>query len=121
MKIYTPSNFSVYLGNFVTYAGLNGRSRGTALIYSVAMRSETIWSRVRERPFKPFGLNTSDGKAYDVSHPEMIHLSKNRIIISVYDKGQKPDEDIPSRDVYVSPLYVASLEDLPEQRRRASA
>lgn len=77
------------------------------------MTSETIWARIREKPFKPFRLNTSGGKGYDVAHPEIIHLSKQRVIIAIYDPTETPGEDIPSRDVTISPLHVASLEDLP--------
>jgi hypothetical protein len=82
------------------------------------MSSETIWTRIRQRPFEPFRLNTSAGKSFDIMHPEMIHLSKNRVIVAIYDKGEKPGEDIPSRDAFISPLHVASLEDLPRGRKR---
>ena len=77
------------------------------------MSSQTIWDRMREKPFRPFRLNTSDGKGYEVPHPETIHVSKHRIIISIYDANETPGEDIASRDVTISPLHVASLEDLP--------
>jgi hypothetical protein len=80
------------------------------------MTSDNIWSRVRRKPFKAFRLNTSDGKHYDILHPEMILLSKNSLTIAVYDKGDKPGETLPSREVFVSPLHVASLEDLPQRK-----
>ena len=41
------------------------------------MTSATIWNRIRQQPFKPFRLNSSDGKHYDILHPEMIYVSKN--------------------------------------------
>jgi len=81
------------------------------------MTSATIWNRIRQQPFKPFRLNSSDGKHYDILHPEMIYVSKNSVVVAIYDRGEKPGESLPSRDVYISPLHVASAEDLPAPRR----
>lgn len=81
------------------------------------MTSDNIWNRVRERPFRSFKLNTSDGKSFEVLHPEMITVSKNRITVAIYDPTDRPGEDVPSRDVSISPLHVASVEDLPPWER----
>ena len=84
------------------------------------MSSDTIWQRLRRLPFTAFRLRVSDGKYYDVLHPEMIHLTKQSVNISVYDPGEKPGVDLASRMVIISPLHVTSVEDIPK-RRKASA
>jgi len=83
------------------------------------MSSETIFDRVREKPFRPFRMRTSDGEHYDIHHPEMIKLMKQRIILFFYD-GDRSDEGWVSaeRSVTVSPLHVVSLEDVPERRAK---
>jgi len=73
---------------------------------------------MREKPFKPFRINTSDGKSYDIVHPEMILINKNRVTVAIYDEGEVPGEDLPSREAIISPLHVASVEDVPPPRSR---
>jgi hypothetical protein len=85
------------------------------------MSSETLWARMRRQPFKPFRIHTSDGRHYDVFHPEMIYISKSSVVVAIYDRSEKPGEDLPSRDAILSPLHVASVVDLPIERRRKSA
>jgi len=77
------------------------------------MSSDTIWSRIREKPFRPFRLNTSDGKSFEVFHPEMILLTKNRVTIAIHDPQLDVENELPDREVVISPLHVASLEDVP--------
>ncbi len=83
------------------------------------MSSDTIWSRIREKPFRPFKLNTSDGKSYAVFHPEMILLTKSRVTIAIYDRQTHIGKAIPNREVVISPLHVASLEDINGRKARA--
>ena len=87
------------------------------------MITETLWMRMRRRPFKPFRIQTSDGKHYDVLHPEMIYTSKNSVVVAIYDRNQKPGEELASRDAILSPLHAASVVDIPSggQQSRKSA
>lgn len=82
------------------------------------MSAETIWSRIREKPFRPFRLNTSDGRTFNVEHPEKILISKHRVTIAIYDEASDPQVDLPSREVVISPLHVASLEDIPSPQAK---
>lgn len=84
------------------------------------MSSDAIWQRLRRQPFTPFRLRVSDGKHYDILHPEMVFLTKQAVNISVYDRGEKPGQDVPARQVIISPLHVTSVEAMPT-RKRASA
>ena len=81
------------------------------------MTTDSLWTRIREKPFKPFRLLLSSGQGYDVRHPEFIAISKHRIVISI-DEGA---DDLPERQVVISPLHVTSAEDLPERPAEAAA
>ena len=83
------------------------------------MTAEGILSRVRRRPFVPFRLHLSGGTYHDVTHPEMMLVTKIGIILAVYDVGQDPDE-IPARDVLISYLHITSIEDLPAKSHATS-
>lgn len=80
------------------------------------MSTETIWGRIRRRPFHPFFLQTSGGRRYPVFHPEMILLTKTSIAIALTAKGLDSTEEVPSRMVTISPLHVSSVENMPEPK-----
>jgi hypothetical protein len=81
------------------------------------MTTDSLWTRIREKPFRPFSLHVSGGQSYPVRHPEYIAISKNRIVISIEERDQ-PDE-LPDRQVVISPLHVTAAEDLLERTSAA--
>lgn len=84
------------------------------------MTADSLFARLRRRPFVPFRLILSSGTTYDITHPEMLFISKSGITLAIYDKDQRvsPDE-IPSREVLISFLHVAATEDLPQPMSKA--
>ena len=46
------------------------------------MNADTIREWLNRRPFEPFELRLSNGEAYQVRHPEVVALGKNRIAIA---------------------------------------
>lgn len=84
------------------------------------MTADAVFARLRRRPFAPFRLILSSGTTYDVTHPEMLFISKSGITVAIYDKDQRPSpEEIPPRESLVSFLHVAATEDLPQPMSRA--
>lgn len=79
------------------------------------MTADAVFARLRRRPFVPFRLILSSGTTYDILHTAMLFVSKSRITVAIFDKGQdaSPDE-IPLREPLVSYLHVAATEDLPQ-------
>ena len=77
------------------------------------MSAETLWTRIREKPFRPFRLLLSSGDSYDVRHPEFILITKHRVTIAITNPNQ-PD-GLAEREVVVSPLHIAGAEDLPQK------
>ena len=45
--------------------------------------SADISKRLSEQPFQPFRIVTSSGEAYDVTHPEVLFLSKRVAYVGV--------------------------------------
>lgn len=95
------------------YSAINGYN-----IY--VMTADSLFARLRRRPFVPFRLILSSGTTYDITHPEMLFVSKSGITLAIYDKDQRvsPDE-IPSREALISFLHVAATEDLPQPMSKA--
>jgi hypothetical protein len=84
------------------------------------MTADSLFARLRRRPFVPFRLILSSGTTYDILHPEMIFISKTGLTVAIYDKQQKPSPDeIPVREALVSYLHVAATEDIPQPMSRA--
>ena len=83
------------------------------------MRTIEIEKQRSERPFVPFRLCLSDGKGYDVRHPEMLIVSRTVLAVAVH----KPRSRQPERVVLCDPVHVVRLEPLlngrPKARRAA--
>jgi hypothetical protein len=74
------------------------------------MDPENLLELVRHRPFEPFRLIVTDGKSYDVRHPETILVTRRTIFVSVPRQNQEqPPFD---RVDVVSSLHVTRLEPL---------
>ena len=84
------------------------------------MTADTVFARLRRRPFVPFRMILSSGTTYDILHPEMLFVSKSGVTVAIYEKNQQPSPDeIPTREALVSFLHIAATEDLPQPMSRA--
>jgi len=74
------------------------------------MNPHEINKFLKARPFIPFRVHTSDGKTFDINHPELAFLTRIALIIGrpVAD----PTNEIPARSDSVSPLHIVRLEPL---------
>ena len=84
------------------------------------MTADTVFARLRRRPFVPFRLILTSGTTYDITHPEMLFVTRSGATVANYDGDQhsSPDE-IPMREALVSFLHIAATEDLPQPMSRA--
>ncbi len=63
---------------------------------------------LRKQPFQPFRMNLTDGRTYDISHPELAMVGRSSLAI-----GQmRPQEAEPIYDrmVTVSLLQIMQIE-----------
>lgn len=68
----------------------------------------------------PFRIILTSGATYDITHPEMLFVSRSGLTAAIYDRGQDPSPDeIPMREALVSFLHIAATEDLPQPISRA--
>lgn len=59
------------------------------------MRGEELINRRNQSPFQPFRIHVSDGAAFDLPHPEMLHVSRSMAMIfePASDLGEGSFED----------------------------
>lgn len=62
---------------------------------------------LKKQPFEPFRLVMSDGRSYDVRHPELLTVGMTSSTIGVFDKYAAPKEDRgPEFDFLIPDLLV---------------
>ena len=65
------------------------------------MNAETIREWLTRQPFEPFEVRLSNGEHYQIRHPELLAIGKNRIVIV------DPNTD---RVVHVALVHINSVE-----------
>ena len=72
------------------------------------MRPEDIQAFLKKEPFQPFRLTLTDGRTYDVRHPELAMVGRSTLIIGL----PAPDDPAPVYDrfVTVSLLHIMQME-----------
>ncbi len=52
-------------------------------------RIEDVRQRLDRRPFEPFRVSLTDGRAYDITHPELCLLGRTTVYAAVPDPKVK--------------------------------
>lgn len=73
------------------------------------MRPDELTELIRVQPFSPLRIHVSDGRTYDVVHPDQIIVLRHRV-----DFGVQPDAEtgVVERVDHVSLLHVVKVEEL---------
>ena len=74
------------------------------------MRSEDIRAFRRRKPFQPFRLILTDGRTYDVHHPELVMIGCTEVAVGFPSPGDP--EPIFDRFTTVSLLDIMRVEPL---------
>ncbi|HUY36276.1 MAG TPA: hypothetical protein VMV69_26295 [Pirellulales bacterium] len=82
------------------------------------MRAEELTELLRTQPFVPLRIHLSDGQTYDVRHPDLVLVLRQRV-----DIGLKPDPatGVLERVEHCSLLHVVRVEELPPAPATAPA
>lgn len=72
------------------------------------MRPEDILELLRTRPFQPFRISLSDGRQFDVRHPELAMVGRSRVIVGIADT-EGPDGTF-DRTLSLSLRHITSTE-----------
>ena len=72
------------------------------------MRPEDIREFLHQRPFQPFRVTLTDGRTYDIRHPELAMVGRNTIEIGL----PAPEDSTPIYDrlVTVRLLHIMQIE-----------
>ena len=74
------------------------------------MTPKDITQLLERTPFVPFRLQLTNGKAFEVKHPDFIWVFRSRLEIAV---PSPEDEKIKDRTEHISLLHIARIEELP--------
>jgi hypothetical protein len=83
------------------------------------IRIEDIHNLLHDAPFKPFRLFLSNGRKYDVRHPELVMIGRSSLLIGT----PAQDVTVPAFDSYstVSMLHITDIEMINPQAPAASS
>jgi hypothetical protein len=82
------------------------------------MPARELLRLLRARPFEAFRIYMSDGKHYDIRHPELAIVETSKVIVGVPGR-RGPDE--PVKDTAIcSLLHITRVEFLNGRSRKAS-
>jgi hypothetical protein len=73
------------------------------------MRPDELTELLRVRPFIPFRIHMTDGQTFDIRHPEIVLVLRQRV-----DIGVKPDPQtgVLERVEHCSLLHIVRVEQL---------
>jgi hypothetical protein len=80
------------------------------------MRAEEFTQLLRARPFVPLRIHMTDGKTYDIRHPEIVLVLRSRLGV-----GADPTTGVLDRVDHCSLLYVVRVEELSSSSQSTSA
>ena len=72
------------------------------------MRPEDLFELLRTRPFQPFRLFATDGRTYDVRHPDQALVLRSRVILPL-----PSGNSIPEGLEHLALLHIVRAEVLP--------
>ncbi len=86
------------------------------------MRREELIEAIRAAPFRPFRLYVSDGRTFDIRHPEMLMVGRHTVTVGLQRNGgmQETGSEYPEIDLFawVDLLHVTGIEHLSQPQRR---
>lgn len=82
------------------------------------MRPEALKELLSVRPFVPFRIHMTDGKTFDIYHPDRVLVLRSRI-----DIGVKPDpvSEVLEKVEHCSLLHVVRIKELPPTSQQSSS
>jgi hypothetical protein len=74
------------------------------------MRPEELKELLKARPFVPLRIHLTDGRQFDIYHPDRVLVLRGRVDIGV---APDPASDILDRVEHCSLLHIVRVEELP--------
>jgi len=73
------------------------------------MIAQDLLELLRTRPFRPFRIHGSDGRARDVRHPDEALVLRTRVVLPLGRQGEVPDAS-----EHLALAHIVRLEELAE-------
>ena len=73
------------------------------------MRPDELIALIRTRPFVPLRIHLSDGKVYEIRHPDQIIVLRGRVDIGV---GADPESGAMERVEHVALVHIVRVEEM---------
>ena len=80
------------------------------------MDADELNQNVRKRPFEAFRIHVSDGRVYEVTHPEQIMVGRRSSHLGLGD-GEGPFQKI----AVVSNIHITRIEPLDRKKRKGAS
>lgn len=74
------------------------------------MRPTDILELLRKCPFAPFRIHITDGRTYEIRHPDQLIVLRSRLVLGVAGDG-----GVPEHLEHLSFLHVVRVEELPSE------
>jgi hypothetical protein len=78
------------------------------------MRPDDIRNFLDKRPFQPFRITLTDGRSYEVRHPELVMIGRSSIVIGL--PAAEESEPVFDRFVTVSLIHIMQIEPVELQK-----
>ena len=77
------------------------------------MRPDDVLELVRRQPFAPFRIHATDGRTYDVRHPDQIMVLRSRAMLGV----PQGEDEVPDRTEHLALGHIVRIEELAAAKR----
>jgi len=78
------------------------------------MRPDDVREFTLKRPFKPYRICTTDGRTYDIGHPDQAIVLRSRVVIGVGGRN-----GIGERTEHVALIHIVRIEEIEAQSSAA--
>jgi len=80
------------------------------------MRPQDLQEFTRRRPFVPYRIYATDGRTYDIRHPDQVIVLQSRVVI-----GTGGGNGVPEHVEHLALLHVVRLEELASEAPSAAS
>ena len=70
------------------------------------MNAKDLLEILRTRPIRPFKVHLSDGRSFDVRHPEQVLVSRSKMILGI---GEDQEYHVPDTFEHISLMHISGV------------
>ncbi len=72
----------------------------------------TLREWIDAEPFEPFQLMMTDGRAFEITHPNLIWLAQNNVFVGLPDNPEEPVGPARARHCALAMIHIVRIEPL---------